>query len=301
MQLIRRLRDDERGVALVTALTATMVMLALGFAILAIVDTQGSVSVTERTRDRGFNLAESTLSSQAFVLGRNWPASPPSPNPVSCFAAGAGIADTLGSTAATVPAVARLRKTLNASYTDTSYSGATWQLNLCDDDGTTVWSNAVLSNPAWDSNGNKKLWVVAQSNVAGQKRSLVGLVQVRENSVIPSKYGLVAGALTDDLGGTVNVLSSNALNGVVGGLLGTTPVVARDPTLAAPAPPSGITGVRCGAADVTLLLPISTCVAGISFCRWRRRSVLESAASPMRWCCRTCATRWGGRIPPPAS
>ena len=36
-------------------------------------------------------------------------------------------------------------------------------------------------------------------------------------------------------------------------------------------------------------------------CRWRRRSASVSAASPMRWCCRTCATRWPGPIPRPAS
>ncbi|MEJ7786283.1 MAG: hypothetical protein WKF96_15880 [Solirubrobacteraceae bacterium] len=262
MPLIRRARDDERGAALVTALAATMIMLALGMAILSIVDTQASVSATERTRDRGFNLAESVLNSQAFVLGRNWPASaPPSPEPARCGDIGAGFDDTLGSIAPEIPAVERLRKTLNASYTDTAYSGATWQINLCDDiAGSTVWSDAVLNNRTWDLNGNKRLWVVAQSNVGdeNEKRSLVGLVLVRENSVIPSKYGLVAGGLSDDLGGTLNAVTGNALNGVLDGLLGTTPSVAKDPLFP---PASGVTGVRCGATDVQLF-PISTCLAG---------------------------------------
>ena len=70
---------DESGAALITALLCTMVMLALGLALLAIVDTQASESTAERTRDRGFNLSESVLNSEAFVLGRNWPDARPSP------------------------------------------------------------------------------------------------------------------------------------------------------------------------------------------------------------------------------
>lgn len=260
MRLTRRVRDDERGSALITALAVTMILLAIGLALLAIVDTQTSVSATERTRDRGFNLAESVLNSEAFVMGRNWPATAPSPNPVHCKDVGAGFGDTLGSTAGAVAGTARLRKTLNASYTDSAYSGATWQVNLCDDDSTSsVWNSTLLDGPVWDSNGNKKLWVVAQSDLGGKKRSLMGLVQVRENQVIPSKYGLVAGGLSDDLGGTINTLATNTINGVLGGLLGTSPVVAADPT--APSPASGVTGVRCGATDVSVL-PLSTCLAG---------------------------------------
>ena len=78
---MRRLRDDESGAALITALLCTMVMLALGLALLAIVDTQASESTDERTRDRGFNLAESVLTSEAFVLGRNWPTTRPRRQP----------------------------------------------------------------------------------------------------------------------------------------------------------------------------------------------------------------------------
>lgn len=260
--LIDRARADERGAAMVTALSVTMIMLALGLALLSLVDTQARVSATERTRDRGFNLAESVLNTQAFVLGRNWPTSAPSPNPV-CGAAGAGFDDTLGSTAPASPATERLRKNLNESYTDDAYTGATWQVNLCDDDGSTVWSNAVLTTrPAWDQNDNGKMWVVAQSRLGGETRGLVGLVLVRENSVIPSKYGLVAGGLTDDLGSTVNNLASNALGGVLGGLLGSNPTVLADPSLTTPPiPPSGVIGLRCGATDIQLI-PASTCVSG---------------------------------------
>ncbi len=260
--LTSRMRRDECGAALITALLATVVMLALGLALLSIVDTQAGVSASERTRDRGFNLAESVLNSEAFALGRNWPATAPAGDP-TCSLAGAGFGDTLWSTAATTAAAARLRTNLNSSYTDTVYTGATWQVNLCDDSaGSAVWSTGVLSNKAWDQNNNKKIWVRAQSIVDGETRVLVGLVSVRETPVLASKYGLVSGGLTDDLGATINTITSNALGGVLGGLLGIAPTVAPDPAIAAASPPtSGVTGLRCGLTDIQLI-PASTCVAG---------------------------------------
>lgn len=261
-ELTRRMRDDERGVALITALLCAVVMLVLGLGLLAIVDTQAGVSATERTRDRGFNLAESVLNSEAFVVGRNWPASVPAPNP-TCSAGGAGFGDTVGSTAAATAATARLRNNINASYTDSAYTGATWQVNICDDvGGSAVWSTAVLSTRTWDENANGLLWVYAQSTVGGEKRTLVGQVQVRQTAALPAKYGLVTGGVTDDLGTSVNALSSGALGGVLSGLLGTTPTVAADPSVPAATPPtSGVTGLRCGATDLSLA-PVSTCVAG---------------------------------------
>lgn len=260
-ELIRRTRQDERGVALVTALLSAVVMLGLGVALLSIVDTQAGVSGVERTRDRAFNLTESVLNSEAFVLGRNWPATLPTPNP-SCSAAGAGFGDTLGSTATPSAATARLRANLDASYTDSAYSGATWQVNICDDTGgSTVWSTSVLDNKAWDENGNGNVWVYAQSTVGGKRRVLVGLVNARMQPPLPAKYGLVSGGMTDDLGTSINALSTNALGGVLSGLLGTTPTVAPDPAAITTPPTSGVTGLRCGLTDITAV-PLSTCVAG---------------------------------------
>jgi hypothetical protein len=262
MRLMRSLHGDASGSALVTALLASAVMLILGMSLLAIVDSQASQSVDERKRDRSFNLSESVLNSEAFVLGRTWPDVAPAGNPV-CSAAGAGFTDTIGSNAATSNAVQRLRPNLNASYRGVEYGGATWQVNLCDDvAGATVWSNAVLNNAAWDANGNNFVWVRAESVVGGNRRVLVGLVGVREAKVLDSKYALVAGRVTDDLGASINNLSSNALGGVLSGLLGSTPTVAADPTKTATNPPSsGVTGLRCGALNVSIVPPV-TCLAG---------------------------------------
>jgi len=270
--MIRRLTHDEKGSALITALLATMLMLGLGFALLSIVDTQASESSRERSRDRAFNLSETLLTSEAFVLGRNWPSSAPAG---ACKTTG-GFDDALGNPApAATPEAARLRRNLDSNYdpaVDSAYAGAVWQIHLCDDNdadgagplaGSTVWDDALLNNSAADVNANNKLWVHAQSTVQGRTRAVVGLVRARTKPALNARYGLVAGGLADDLGASLNTITNQGVlgktlsaNGI--GLLDTTPTVATDPTAGAPTP-NGITGVRCGALD---LKDGSTCVTG---------------------------------------
>lgn len=292
--LTGRLHVDERGSTMLTALLCTAVMLTLGLALLAIVDTQANESADERTRDRGFNLSESVLTSQAFVLGRNWPKVTPVGNP-ACSASEAGIAYTIGLNAPppTAPQranIERLRPNLNASYTDAAYDGATWQVNICDDvdvdgsgpvAGATVWEEPLLlrepildsdgdpivgadgqpivGGNAWDANGNDKVWVRAQSVVDDKTRVVVGLVQVRRPPAVDSKYGLVAGNVSQDLGSaTAAITNTSVVAGLTNGLLNTNPIVAEDP--AHPAPASGVTGLRCGLLDQ--LEQGKTCVTG---------------------------------------
>ena len=266
MQLMRRLRHDESGAALVTALLATMIMLALGLAVLAIVDTQANESTSEQTRDRAFNLSESVLTSEAFILGRSWPETAPSPDP-SCNSSLTSFGDTIGSSAAPSTATARLRPNLNVSYTDAAYTGATWQVNICDDvEGSTVWDDSLLANKSWDSNpqadgtfGNGKLWVRAQSTVAGKTRAVVGLVKVRETAALDAKYGLVSGSITEDLGPTTAALTNNSLvTALTNGLINSNPPVLQD--AAYPVPASGVTGLRCGLLDN--VDQVKTCVTG---------------------------------------
>ena len=260
MHVIARTRRDESGAALITALLAAVIMLGIGIALLSIVDTQARQSGIERTRDRAFNLSESALNTQAFVLGRNWPSAAPTPDPV-CSAAGAGFSDSIGSTAAASAATTRLRTTLNSSYTDTAYTGASWQVNICDDNGSTVWSDALLtSSKTWDVNANSKVWVRAQATVGGKTRVVVGLVQARQLPAVNDKYGLVTGKVSQDLSATTSLITNAAvLSSVTGsGLLNTNPVVAADP--AHPLPASGVTGIRCGLFGGTALR--QTCITG---------------------------------------
>jgi len=258
MRLTKRVRQDERGAALITALLCTMVMLALGLALLAVVDTQAGESSNERTRDRAFNLSESVLTSEAFVLGRNWPTPIVGGYP-ACSAAEFGAA--IDDSAAAAAAAERLRPNLNASYTDDAYSAAPWRARVCDDDilGTTVWSDAVLANQSGDANGNGKVWVRAQSTVDGRTRAVVGLVSVREIAAVNPRFGLVAGSFSDDLGPATSAITNAAvLSDLKLGLLTTYPPVAPDPDN--PVPASGVTGLRCGLLNQAT--EVKTCVTG---------------------------------------
>jgi Tfp pilus assembly protein PilX len=263
---LSRLRDDERGTALVTAMLCTLAMLGFGMALLSIVDSQASQSVSERTRDKGFNLAESVLNSEAFVLGRNWPTSAAAAQNggAACSASASGFGAIVGAAAAATPvaAVERLRPNLNASYTDSDYENASWQVNVCDDfDTVTVWSDTVLNNVGYDANNNNKLWVRAQSIVGGRTRALVGLVDVRELPPLKSKYGLVAGNVSEDVSSTVSAgLNASVLSGINSALLGAAPPVAEDASGSYPAPLSGVTGLRCGLLEN--VLQVKTCITG---------------------------------------
>jgi Tfp pilus assembly protein PilX len=258
--LIARLRHEERGSALMMAMFVCIAMLGLGMALLSIVDSQAKQSGTERTRDRGFNLAESALNSEAFVLGRNWPDAGVA---TACNGAGMGFGDALGPATNSNASAALLRNNLTASYTDAAYAGASWQVNLCDDDGTsTVWSDGLLTTrPTYDANANHKIWVRAQSIVGGKTRVVTGLVQVRQTNAFKSKYGLVAGNLSEDLSSTTSAITNaSVVSGITSGILNTNPPVAEDPAYVASPPTSGVTGVRCGLLDQ--LTELKTCVTG---------------------------------------
>jgi Tfp pilus assembly protein PilX len=261
MQRLMNGLRDESGVALITALLATVIMLALGLALLSIVDTQANDSGTERTRDRGFNLAESVLNSEAFVLGRNWPSAA-----VACNSAAAEFGTTVGAGAAAGAAagdpVERLRPNINESYTDAAYAGASWKVDVCDDTNlSSVWDETYLTNPSGDSNANNKVWVRAQSIVGGKKRVVAGLVTVVRTPALNSKYGLVAGNLSEDLSSaTAAITNAAVVTSLTSGLLTTNPPVAPDDSGAYPVPASGVTGVRCGLLEN--VAQVKTCITG---------------------------------------
>src|SRR6185503_11088142 len=74
--------SGERGNVLVTAILLMAVMLSVGMAVAATVDTQTNQSRKERERESTFNLAEAALSAQTFILGRRGTGTPTNPYPV---------------------------------------------------------------------------------------------------------------------------------------------------------------------------------------------------------------------------
>jgi Tfp pilus assembly protein PilX len=257
---VRLSRQD--GSALITALMVMMIILPFGLALLSIVDTQAHDSGKERSRDRAFNLADSALTSGAFALNRYaWPATAagaPSNTSASGSAALCGTVPygaTLGASTFAGSATARLQPNLNASYDDAAYTGATWQLNVCDDDpthaGPTVWKDTLLTSQMnYDANANQLAWIRSEAHVDGRKRVVAALVRVTQSPALSSKYGLVTGRMNADITNSVGaVLGGGLLNQVSTRLLGTEPLVAADPLHVTSPPSSGVTAVRCGALD----------------------------------------------------
>jgi hypothetical protein len=252
---------DQSGSALIGALLVMLVMLPLGLALLSIVDTQARDSGSERTRDRAFNLADSALGSATFNLGRfAWPvsgATAPSNLGATGTAAACGTASYGASLdAPTNPgsATAKLQPNLVASYDDPAYVGATWQINVCDDDpaaaGPTVWKDALLTRLNYDQNANQQVWVRAQATVAGHTRVLAALVKAAQTPALSSKYGLMTGRMNAEVTNTAGALLTGGLVGSLASrMLGTQPLVAADPSYVTDPATSGVTAVRCGALD----------------------------------------------------
>lgn len=255
---------------MVSALMVMLVMLPLGLALLSIVDTQAKDSGSERTRDRAFNLADSALTSAAFNLGRfAWPtsgATSPS-NAGATGTAGACGTKTYGATlgGSTYPnsATAALQPNLNATFDDSAYTGATWQINVCDDDETAtspIWNEGLLSELNYDENANQQVWVRAQATVGGRTRVLAALAKSTQTPALSSKYGLMTGRMNADVVNTAGtVLTSGVVDSLTSGLLGSDPLVAADPTSVTTPPSSGVTAVRCGLTDLSV--PV-TCLQG---------------------------------------
>lgn len=281
----RRRLGDERGSIVVTAVLVMAIMIPIGLALLSLVDTQAKDSGIERTRDRAFNLADSALHSAAVSLGLGaWPAaagSAPSnagPTGTSMACGLASYGATLGAPTNAGSATERLQPNLNATYEDRSYTGATWQINVCDNDpaapGPTVWREDLLtSSRNFDENGDELVWVRSEAEVDGRRRALAALVRVEEKPAFSSKYGLLTGRMNAEVRNTAGVLlSGSLLAGVTDALLGSDPLVAPDPTANTTPPTSGVTAVRCGLLDACLagalgglsssVAPLSTLIGG---------------------------------------
>lgn len=266
----RRLSHEDGSVLLVSVI-ATFAMLLLGLALLATVDVQAQESGNEKTRDQAFNVSEAVLNNEAFVLGRVWPGSAmTAPTTLAatefCGASTAYFGSTIGTAPVAGTPAAAVQTNVNQAYTDAVYASAPWRVTICDDTGGgSVWDDSLLTTSKnWDANGNDKVWVRSESTVNGKTRTVVALVQGIKERAFDPRFGLIAGSVGDDLGSTVNTLSTLGTNGgVLGGvlnpLLGGTPTVASDPN-APSGQTTGITGVRCGAAD------LNGTVTGLGLC-----------------------------------
>jgi hypothetical protein len=181
---------SEHGYAVVTALVLTTLMLTIGFAAFAFVDTEQKQSGRERERESRLNLTEGALSSQTFLLSRNWPESVSSAYPASC---------TESSTDPKCPDAAQLKSHFSA--VDFKLN-PTWTVQVVDNPGVPgrFYSDSLLETAArWDQSGPQELpdgemWVRAEGRLDGRKRVVVARVRVaKELLPLPANSAFVAG------------------------------------------------------------------------------------------------------------
>ena len=190
-----RIPRGERGSAIVLAIALMTMMIAVGLAAFSFVDTQQEMSMQERQRESSFNLAEAVLNSQSFTLSRRWAGA------ASSYATTAPTCTNLSAPAIQCPDLA----TLSAAYNASDYAaGSSWRTTVYDDpdgddpdtDGDPFYDAArveAVTNPHWDSNGNLRVWVKAETTVRKRHRVLVALVQVTENVEFLPKRVILAG------------------------------------------------------------------------------------------------------------
>jgi Tfp pilus assembly protein PilX len=215
---MKRLRDDERGMVIVTAVMLLLIMVAIGLAVLSQVDTQTSQSRVERERESAFNLAEAALSAQTFVLGRRGTGTSTIQHPTSC--------STASSSDFFCPANAQLMRSYNGSGQVDFDNATSWKTWVRDDANPTTgakvlfWDDAYLTNTSWaryDKGGdlvggvsvpNRHVWVRAEATVRGRTRALIAYVRIEDRPVNFPQYAVLAGSVRGQNNGNKTLVNS---------------------------------------------------------------------------------------------
>ena len=199
---MKRLHAREHGSVLVTSMLVLAIMMSLGFAVAARVDTQTAKSRQERERESTFNLAEAALSAQTFILGRRGTGIETRQYPVE------GCSKTLPADPYFCPLPTEIQKSYNgAGQVDFDFANDNWRTHVRDDrnpaTGQSVrfWDEDILDPasatygtwPRYDADGNRHVWVRAEAVVRGRKRAIVAWVRIEDNVISFPQYAVLAG------------------------------------------------------------------------------------------------------------
>jgi hypothetical protein len=205
-----RMPNREDGWVLVSAIVLMAIMLTVGLASFAFVDTNQKRSRESRERESSLSLAEAALYAQGFALTRNWP------NPAKQLGGDCTSGAAVSSTTLFCPDRDVLAK-------GSSANGNVAQLTNVDLDADSTWTTKVRDNygglkaafdPAaadgqlteggvpcpqtpcrMDFNGDRQLWVYAKAVVRGRPRSVVARLKLEQLRESVPQAGVVAGAL----------------------------------------------------------------------------------------------------------
>jgi competence protein ComGC len=218
-----RLRRDERGFVLITAMIVLAVFMMLTVAVVMIVDVQTNQTGHERSGEAAFTLAESALRAEAYQLQVAWPVSSAQALP-SCTSATPQKTGCEGTA---------LTQELQATTPGPDYAHATWSAQAFDNTQPTYSPALASSAPAWDANGDNTMWVRAQATANGQTRTVIEQVTRRLQTLSLPENVVTAGGLYTQSNGVPTIINAtDSASGVTG------PVAVRCGT-AGTQPPQG--------------------------------------------------------------
>jgi type II secretory pathway pseudopilin PulG len=203
----RRLHAED-GYAVVIAIAVLAIMLVIGLAVLATVDTGSELTREQRVEESALSLTEGALYSQGAVLARNWPSAADRSYLNSCTPATSADTrcpnkDTLDASNSTQPSV--------AAFQATDYvQDGNWQTWVRDNYGDMASAydpaiaNASLTGAkgtcpgpcAWDFNGDHAMWVQSRAKVRDRYRNVVALLKLEELAESVAQRAFVSGAVS---------------------------------------------------------------------------------------------------------
>jgi Tfp pilus assembly protein PilX len=221
-RIFSNLRREE-GWVVVTAVIVMSLMMGIGLATYATVDTQQAQSRVERERDSSFNLGESALYAEAFVLGRDWPTAEATQYPPSCT-------EMIQTVTRGCPTRSDLQNAIDSSALPDLSSGAQWTIRVRDNANSSDYESSTPDT--YDKDGDGKLWVRADAVAKGQSRSIVGLLQREELGESVAQNVITAGRFhTSNNGNKVIVdTQGNSATGSQVVVRCTPPLPPADPT-----------------------------------------------------------------------
>jgi Tfp pilus assembly protein PilX len=208
---VERLRRDEGGFAVATAILVLMIISLLSVAVLQTINVESHQSGHEVADEASFNLAESVLDAESLQIQEAWPGSSGAlVYPATCNQSTTGVAHCPG---------ANLTSSLSSTYAGVSYGSPTWSVKVIDDtSGPSYYSDTLAANPtSYDLNNDNRLWLRATATVWGQTEIVVTQV-VRQTEVvtIPQATITSGGVSTENNGNKIIIEAKDPNSGLTG-------------------------------------------------------------------------------------
>lgn len=204
--MMNRLRATD-GYAVATAMIVMSIMLTVGIASFAFVDTETNSSLRERVHETRLNLTEGVIAAEIFQMSRSWPSTAAEQFPASC---------TEASVEALCPKPAQLR----AQFSSADFTlDPTWTVQVRDDADDVTGKHyddaTVLGRPTWDQNANGEMWVRSEGRLDGQERVVVARVRVERKPLQFPDGPFVAGSFATGNSGNKIIVTTGGKNGIV--------------------------------------------------------------------------------------